>query len=228
MKELSFAASAAWQLSALEAAAGRQPLIEAEHLLIGICSLEKIDLSVAQNNLDPLSQESLQAETAAVEEVLGEFEIDPTSLRRSVRQKLGIGNAQHEENMVHRSPACKRVFRRASELARAGDRITCLHLMAAIFEQSSATISSALEEVGVKSDALLECALAKIPAPSSAEAEPLGVQPAPEPADAEPMRVQPDMPQSAHEGTPYLDRYGRDLTQAAREGKLGPFIGRRQ
>ena len=25
-----------------------------------------------------------------------------------------------------------------------------------------------------------------------------------------------------------LDRYGRDLTQAAREGKLGPFVGRRQ
>ncbi len=27
--------------------------------------------------------------------------------------------------------------------------------------------------------------------------------------------------------TPYLDRYGRDLTQAARDGRLGPFAGRR-
>lgn len=32
----------------------------------------------------------------------------------------------------------------------------------------------------------------------------------------------------AHGGTHYLDRYGRDLTQEAREGKLGPFIGRRK
>jgi ATP-dependent Clp protease ATP-binding subunit ClpC len=29
-------------------------------------------------------------------------------------------------------------------------------------------------------------------------------------------------------GTPFLDQYGRDLTREAREGKLGPFIGRRK
>ena len=29
-------------------------------------------------------------------------------------------------------------------------------------------------------------------------------------------------------GTHYLDRYGRDLILEAREGKLGPFIGRRK
>ena len=69
MKELSFAASAAWQLSAQEAAAGKHPLIEAEHILIGICSLEKIRLSNAANDLDPLSQKALQAETAAVEDI---------------------------------------------------------------------------------------------------------------------------------------------------------------
>ena len=50
----------------------------------------------------------------------------------------------------------------------------------------------------------------------------------PAPADGELMRVQPGMPKQAQEGTHYLDRYGRDLNQAAREGKLGPFIGRRQ
>ena len=32
----------------------------------------------------------------------------------------------------------------------------------------------------------------------------------------------------AAEGTPYPDRYGRDLTQAAAAGSLGPFIGRRK
>jgi ATP-dependent Clp protease ATP-binding subunit ClpC len=28
--------------------------------------------------------------------------------------------------------------------------------------------------------------------------------------------------------TRYLNRYGRDLTRLAKEGKLGPFIGRRK
>jgi ATP-dependent Clp protease ATP-binding subunit ClpC len=71
-----------------------------------------------------------------------------------------------------------------------------------------------LEEAGVKPEALLRSTLAKLPAHGR--------------IDGEPMRVQPGSPQPAQEGTHYLDRYGRDLTQAAREGKLGPFIGRRQ
>ena len=214
MKELSFAASAAWQLSAHEAAAGKHPLIEAEHILLGICSLEKIHLGGGANDMDPLSQKAIQAETAAVEDVLGAFELDSTSLRRSVRQRLGKGNAQRTEKIVHRSPTCKQVFERAGELAGAGGEITCIHLLAAILEQPSAAVSSVLEEAGVKPGALLGRALAKIPSPA--------------PADGEPMRVQPGTPQQAQDGTHYLDRYGRDLTQAAREGKLGPFIGRRQ
>ena len=214
MKNLSFAASAAWQISAQEAAAGKHPLIEPDHLLLGICSLEKIQMSGAANDLDPLSQKALQAETAAVEDVLGAFELDPTSLRRSLRQRLGKGNARSAEKIVHRSPPCKQMFQRAGELADVGGEITCIHLLAAILEQPSATVSSVLEEAGVKPGALLGRALAKIPAPG--------------PADGEPMRVQPGTPQQAQEGTHYLDRYGRDLTQAAREGKLGPFIGRRQ
>ena len=214
MKDLSFAASAAWQLSAQEAAAGKHPLIEAEHILCGICSLEKIQYGGAANDLDPLSQKRLQAETAAVEDILGEFELNPASLRRSVRQKLGNGNAHRTEKIVHRSPACKQVFQRAGELAEVGAEITCIHLLAAILEQPSAVISSVLEEAGVKPGALLGRVQAKFPSPA--------------PVNGEPIKVQSGSPQPAQEGTHYLDRYGRDLTQAAREGKLGPFIGRRQ
>ena len=214
MNTLSFAASAAWQLSAQEAAAGKQALIEAEHLLCGICSLEKIQDNGATNDLDPLTRKGLQAETAAVDDILSAFELDPTSLRRSIRQKMGRGNAQRTEKIVHRSPACKQIFQRAGELADADGEITCIHLLAAILEHPSVTISSELEEAGVKPEALLRNALAKLPAHGK--------------IDGEPMRVQPGSPQPAQDGTHYLDRYGRDLTQAAREGKLGPFIGRRQ
>ena len=54
MNQLSFAASVAWQISAHEAAAGNHPLIEADHILLGICSLEKIGLSGMADDLDPL------------------------------------------------------------------------------------------------------------------------------------------------------------------------------
>ena len=211
MKNLSFAASAAWQVSAQEAAAGEYALIEVDHLLVGILSLEKIG---TVDGLDPLSQEALQEETVAVEEVLGAFGLDPTSLRRSVRKRLGKGMGRSAEKTVHRNPACRQIFQRAGELAGAGDEITCLHLLAAILEQPSAVVSSVLEEAGVTKGALLDRAMEMIRIPPR--------------EDGEPMRVQPGMPQQPEDGTHFLDRYGRDLTQEAREGKLGPFIGRRQ
>jgi len=68
MKKLSFAASAAWQISAQEAAAREYALIEVDHLLVGILSLEKIGTA---KDLDPLSQEALHEETMGVKEVVG-------------------------------------------------------------------------------------------------------------------------------------------------------------
>jgi len=214
MKKLSFAASAAWQISAQEAAAGEYSLIETEHLLMGICSLEKLQPGGAVNELDSLSQKALLAETAAVGDVLGAFELDPTSLRHSVRQRLGKGTGRSAEKTVHRSSACRQVFQHAGELTGAADEITCIHLLAALLEQPSAVVSSVLEEAGTTPGALLERAQAMIHIPA--------------PEGGEPMRVQPGTPQQPEDGTHYLDRYGRDLTQEAREGKLGPFIGRRQ
>jgi ATP-dependent Clp protease ATP-binding subunit ClpC len=214
MKELSFAASAAWQFSAQETAAGKQALIEIEQLLCGICSLEKLLSGGSANDLDPLARNELQAEATAVEDILNGFELDPTCLRRSIRQKLGKGNAQHVGKIVHRSPTCKQVFQRAGELISPGARITCLHLLAAILEHPSKVIMSFLEEAGVTPEALLKRTRSKIPSEAQVREEP--------------MRVQPGAPLPAQEDTHYLDRYGRDLTQAAREGKLGPFIGRRQ
>jgi ATP-dependent Clp protease ATP-binding subunit ClpC len=213
MKELSFAASAAWQISAQEAAAGEHSYIETEHLLIGIFSLEKIRLSDAANDLDSLSQKAVKIETEMVEDILGKFELDPTLLRRSIRQSLGKGNARNAEKIVHRSLTCKQIFQHASEMADMDSEITCIHLLIAILERPSVTISSVLEESGIKPSALLERAQRLIHGPAT--------------ADGEPMRVQPGMPKIAQKGTHFLDRYGRDLNQAAREGKLGPFIGRR-
>jgi ATP-dependent Clp protease ATP-binding subunit ClpC len=211
MKKLSFAVSAAWQISAQEAAAGEYAVIEVDHLLLGILSLEKIG---TVDGLDAPSQEALQEETVAVKEVLSAFELDPTSLRHSVRQRLGKGNGRSAEKTVHRSPACRQIFQRAGELASADGEATCIHLLAALLEQPSAVVSSVLEEAGVTKGALLDRAMAMIRIPPR--------------EDGEPMRVQPGTPQQPEDGTHYLDRYGRDLTQEAREGKLGPFIGRRQ
>jgi ATP-dependent Clp protease ATP-binding subunit ClpC len=214
MNQLSFAASVAWQISAHEAAAGNHPLIEADHILLGICSLEKIGLSGMADDLDPLSQQAIQVETAAVDDVLGAFELEPTYLRRALRQQLGMGRTRHRDSVVHRSDACKATFQRAVDLAGPVDPVTCLHLLVAILEQPSAALSAVLAQAAVTPEALLGAVMGKFAAPDA--------------VDGEPVHVHLGPPRQPEKGTHFLDRYGRDLTQAARDGKLGPFVGRRQ
>ena len=60
MTELSFSANLAWQLAAQEVAAARSESIEPQHILIGICSLEKI--LIQADELDPSARQSLQGE----------------------------------------------------------------------------------------------------------------------------------------------------------------------
>jgi ATP-dependent Clp protease ATP-binding subunit ClpC len=213
MKKLSFGANMAWKFAANEAVVAHSEFIEPDHILIGICSLEKIDLSSATEELDSLSQKALELETSTIDDILGSFELDSTLLRRSIRQRLGKGNARNAEKIIHRSSACKQIFQRACEIADADIEITSLHLLSAILDNPSTTISNVLEESSVKPGVFLG-----------------RVQEVLQPQmriDGEPMRVQPGMPKLAQKGTHFLDRYGRDLNQAAREGKLGPFIGRR-
>ena len=54
MIELSLSANLAWQLSAQEAAVARSEFIEPQHILIGICSLEKI--LIQADEFDPSDQ----------------------------------------------------------------------------------------------------------------------------------------------------------------------------
>ena len=53
----------------------------------------------------------------------------------------------------------------------------------------------------------------------------IAVKAVPKPEDADEAQGEKH---AEGDGTRYLNRYGRDLTRLAREGKLGPFIGRRK
>jgi ATP-dependent Clp protease ATP-binding subunit ClpC len=215
MKELSVGASVAWQMAAGEAAAANHQFIEKEHILIGIFSLEKLlILNAEESGLKPQERQAVQVEHDVIEDVLRGFELDSTQLRRLLRKRLGQGNYKHTEKVVHRSDACKKIFNRAGELPTPTREITCLHLLAAILEEPGKVISQVLNDAGVKPADLRECALACANKGQH--------------RDQEPVEVHPGEHKVAQVGTHFLDRYGRDLTQEAREGKLGPFIGRRK
>jgi ATP-dependent Clp protease ATP-binding subunit ClpC len=188
--EPSYPATRAWQMAAAEAGAASHPFLEPEHLLIGICSLEKL-LAAPPDRLalPPEARAGLRQEAEAVARALQAVGLEPTALRREVRQSLGAGDAKYPDNVVHRSPACKQVFANAALLA-AGQPVTCLHLLTVILRAPGPALGGLL-------------------APARDNQEP--------------------GPQAAVQtGTPFLDRFGRDLTEEARKGRLGPFIGRRK
>jgi ATP-dependent Clp protease ATP-binding subunit ClpC len=214
MSELSFGLNLAWQIAAVETAAAGQLYIEKEYLLIGICSLGKMLGPEGEAEFDRATVEALQAEYEVVEGVLRAFELDPTQLRRQVRQELGQGNYEHTDEVIHRSQACKQIFERAEELAASAPEVSCLHLLAALLEEPGDILDPLLTAAGVKPEDLRERALALANEKPKSRAEPVEVRHGGCKVDAR--------------GTHYLDRYGKDLTRQAREGKLGPFIGRRK
>ncbi|HBR21496.1 MAG TPA: ATP-dependent Clp protease ATP-binding subunit, partial [Nitrospiraceae bacterium] len=203
MPDLSIGANIAWQIAAHEAAAAKFQFIEKEHLFIGICSLEKIlKLSPEDSGLNPESLKALQKENAEIQGLMEKLGLNTAHLRRRLRKKLGSGNYTHTKNVVHRSESCKKVFKHAYELAFSNEQVTCLHLLGAILKEPSGRIMHVLQEADVKEDALLKSVLSHI-------------------------SKKPVQEKEYDSATPYLDRYGRDLNKAAREGKLGPFVGRR-
>lgn len=215
MKGLSIGADLAWQMAAGEAAAAKFELIEKEQIFIGILSLEKLlMLNLEESGLKLQERQAVQVERDAIEEVLRGFELDSTQLRRQLRKRLGDGNYKYAEKVVHRSEACKQIFKRAEEIAASEGEISCLDLLTAILEEPGRAITQVIGDVGVKPADLRECARACANKGQH--------------RDQEPVEVHQGEHKVARVGTHFLDRYGRDLTQEGREGKLGPFIGRRK
>jgi len=215
MKRLSMAANVALKMAASEAVKSKQPYIEKEHLLIGITSLEKIMMFGQQEwGLTPQGRQELKAEHEALDEILGEFQFDTAKLRRMARAILVTGDYKHTDRIIHRSEACKLIFSRAEKLVELAPEVSCLHLLAALLEEPGEEIGSILKKAELDPSVLRDHALVL-----AGERQEL---------DKDTVKSHEDVNEKVKKGTHYLDRYGRDLTKEAREGNLGPFVGRRK
>ncbi|MBI1921869.1 MAG: ATP-dependent Clp protease ATP-binding subunit [Geobacter sp.] len=207
MKLLSQSIGTAWQIAAWEASTASSQFIEKEHFVIGILSLEKVLAGKPEEmGLDRRQWNQVMGECAALKEVLRPVGLDMTRLRRELRKRLRKGSHQHTGKVIHRSPECKAVFQIADTLAGNAQEVSTLHLLAAIVGDPGTLLGQLLLEASVNNAELKKNLLER-----AAQGYQL-------PADD---GMPEEKPQS------YLERFGRDLTQAARDGKLGPFVGRR-
>ena len=203
----SAAAQISWQIAAWETSFASLQFIEKEMLAIGILSLEKIAAGKPQDlNIDPLEWQWIKIESAMLQEAFVSFGLSVTSLRRALRQAAGAGHYRHKQNIFHRSEACKQCFQQAEALVGDGKELKSLHLMVAILSDPGEKIGLLLKNTGIIADdlklRLIELAGRPIEVPAG------------------------ELPESDKKRKSYLERFGRNLTKDARDGKLYPFVGR--
>jgi ATP-dependent Clp protease ATP-binding subunit ClpC len=216
--DLSAVLNLAWQLACRETVAASVRFIDPEHFLAALTKLRQF---CAGEAADTLRAQGLDVSMATPEmklaaDVLEKAGIEPDAFRHELRERLGKGTYQHAQgDTVHRSDRSRRVFQRAEDFARemASTQIRAGHVLLAVFDEKDSPACALLKEKRTDASALAEITL-------------------------DLMRQQPallavggqrlDLPEEPQSGTPFLDRYGRDLNREAREGKLGPVIGRRK
>jgi ATP-dependent Clp protease ATP-binding subunit ClpC len=194
------AALVSWQIGSMEASAAGRPFIEPEDLFIGICKLDEI---LTGENVGKLAEQfgetgHLRAENARLNEYFTKCNLDRALARRYLRGYLGRGSGAPA---APGEPAHRSdACKRIFERAAgiAGQgEVHALHLLAALLEGASPELTKAIQRCGVSLDSLREAA----------------------------RRMIAQAPRSGAES--FLARYGSDLTQMARDGKIEPLIGRK-
>ena len=150
MSGLSIGTNLAWQIAAGEASAAKHQYIDKEHIFNGLCKagdlLNPEVLRQAGAGLENI--EEVRLELDRIDELFRRFELDRVKMRRRLRQLMKLGNYQHQEDVVHRSAACKKTFQRAEEISSGygSEVVQSIHLLLAIMEDAGEFIPQLFSE----------------------------------------------------------------------------------
>jgi len=216
-----------WQVAAAEAGAAAHATIKRGHLFIALCKLTDLgpdDFASAGDQSHIRSQlQAMSRELDELRAVFSQVGVDCTRVRRRLRALMGREGDHPTDGVMHRSAEAREAFARAEEICATQevDPLRPVHLLQALCEIEDASWTAVLQETHVSQTDLLAAAAAAGRVQMEAPAVQVSSQTEPE---ARPGEQPKGAPRSR---TPLLDQYGRDLTRLAREGKLGPVIGRR-
>jgi len=145
--------------------------------------------------------------------------VDLEELARSIEKQINTsGGMMTIGQMIPFTPRAKKVLEIAAQEARAMSHkyIGTEHILLALMKDNESAAASALAAVGVDYDSCREEIDRVLRGSESTQASP--------PAPGLPEGAQ--VPGKKKSKTPFLDHFGRDLTELARAGKLDPIIGR--
>jgi ATP-dependent Clp protease ATP-binding subunit ClpC len=190
-------------------------LIEPDHFLAALTKVRQLRTQPVAEVLKAkgIDLSGAKSELELVPEVLTETGVDPDGFRRALRSRLGKAPSETmQPGQIHRSERSRIVFQRAEVLAKetASREVTAGHLFIALLAEKDSVGCRILTDQGVELERLAGRTRERMCE-----------------NDAGP-ETQTECRQTSDSSTPFLDRFGRDLTVEARKGKLGPVIGRRE
>lgn len=214
MPEPSTAVQFAFALAAAEAKNLESRYIDVEHMFLALCKMEDVlEMKVPQDlpeGITPQEFKKVVDETRELKKILEKAELDTRGARRRLRRIVYDSDEDRGEFTGHRTPRCRKLFEEAERVASANarDNVGLTEMFIAVLTQESPDIDRLLSELDVDKGNLLEKMGGE------------GIK----------SDTYDDAPvEEKQQGgrTPNLEKYGRDLTALAREGKLEPIIGRK-
>jgi ATP-dependent Clp protease ATP-binding subunit ClpC len=207
-----------WQMACVETMAAKGQFIEPEHFLAAMTKLKQLctDEALETAKAQGIDARALRSEMELTAAALADAGIDPDEFRHIIRSRLGIGTYEcNKFETVHRSERSRKIFDRAETLARMmlSKQLTVGHVLLAILEEKDSIGCRLLGQKGVNLENLSQIVRRRM-------------EQTPEKTIAGERKKIEKPPEKT--STPFLDRFGRDLTRQASDGKLGPFIGRRK
>lgn len=198
-----------WNLAALEATHSGSAFIEPGQLFVALAKVGELPLGdVVTEDKAASRLPLLKLEIAEIDQLFAGAKLDVRRFRRRLRAELGRGPAS-EQKIVHRSAEALRVFEDAEQFCATQDLDLArpVHLLGALCAQSA--WHNLLRECHVDPTELHRAAQV------AGQRELV-----PSKSRSAKLSSSPSSPTSA------LEKYGRDLTELARNGQLAPLVGR--
>lgn len=203
-------------LALREAVAARHPNIMPTHLLMGMTKGREFCTESARQEAKQrgIDVPALVAELSMVPEILEEAGMDPRTLRHKLRADIGQGaDPLPPGAIIHRGPPAKEAFAFGQECSKSVG-LTTIHaggLFAGVLNRWDWPDTDWFKRADF--NGLIAKVQARLSGPAGAKEKPAKREPQDDKAPAQGK---------------ILEKFGRDLTKAARDGLLPPVIGRRK
>jgi ATP-dependent Clp protease ATP-binding subunit ClpC len=220
--ELSRASQIVYTIAAYEAQLLENKFIDTEHLFLGLCKIEDIIAigKEAFQNITEEEWEEIHNEVVEFKDFLLGKGIVPQKTRQRLRKIIYESDMEKGEFSGYRTQRCREVFKIAEEICieEQKEEIGLRHFFLAILVQGSNLLDRLFSDLSIEKEKLYEgihIVENKGKFSSKRDFSVIVIEKGKE-------EVKTDTK------TPYLDKFGRDLTKLARERKLSPCIGRRE